>query len=408
MATEKRVDNKGRKLPDGFSQRQDGRYMARFTYCGKRYTLYDLELHKLKEKVNAKKYELEHGLYRKNTSYTLNEWFYTWIETYYKGKVKISTFHARKAMYERYAKDSNIGNMKLQGIKSVHIVDFYKSLSGDLKYQTIKILHHVINGLMETAVENDLILSNPASGALKYLEKSTVNRSRALTIEEQKRVLQYLESNGYWKPYKPLFIVAFNTGMRIGELCALQWGDIDYDSGLINVSKTLQYIKGDNGKMQFHVGTPKTKKSIRTIPMTAAVKNAFLEQQELLQHYPYKNVKCVDVCGYSDFVFITKNGTPREEHNINHCCKRIVAGLNKREVEQARKENREPCNMENFAPHSMRHTFTTRAFESGMKPKAIQEILGHCNISMTMDIYTHLTEGMKKQEIDVFEKYMNN
>ena len=126
----KRLDKNGRKLPDGVSQRPDGRYMARFTFQGKRYTLYDMQLSELKRKVNKKRYELENGLMEKSYSdLTVDQWFRKWMQLYRtNGEYKFATLQTQLASYDYYVKEY-IGGMKLSDVRQIHVVELFHSLS---------------------------------------------------------------------------------------------------------------------------------------------------------------------------------------------------------------------------------------------------------------------------------------
>lgn len=108
--------------------------------------------------------------------------------------------------------------------------------------------------------------------------------------------------------------------------------------------------------------------------------------------------------GFEELVFTSQFGSPLFETYINRNLARIVAEINKQEQALAKKEGREPVSFEKITPHALRHTFATRAFERGMKPKTVQEILGHSSLSMTMDLYTHVTEDVKVEEMKKLEK----
>lgn len=105
------------------------------------------------------------------------------------------------------------------------------------------------------------------------------------------------------------------------------------------------------------------------------------------------------VPGLENLVFTTRNGTPVQEVYIVKYLKRVTARLNEKEEKKAAKEGREPQIFEPITPHTLRHTFATRAFEYGMMPKTVQEILGHSNLSITMDLYTHVTNDTKIKEM---------
>lgn len=403
MAAGKRVDDKGRKLPDGFSQRSDGRYMARFTHNGQRHTLYDTELYRLKEKVNAKKYELKHDIFCKDSKATLNDWYDKYLEVYYKKKAKASTLTNKDRYYQCHVKET-LGKMQLQKITNVHIMELYNSLSEQgLKYASIKFLHNYLKGMFDMAVESGLIVKNPTSGTMKHIKKGEKKEVIALTAREQDIFMNYLNIVPQWNVYEPIFTVLFNTGMRIGEATALTWDDIDFKNHTISVSKTNTYGKflGDL-EYGFHITEPKTENSKRTIPMIQEVEEALKRQKEINKSYKFDKKFVVD--GYSDFVFITKNGKPRDRTNFNDICKKIVDSINFMLENAAKLENRSFEPIRKFTPHTTRHTFATRAFEAGMSPKTVQEILGHGTLQMTMDIYTHVTEEKKLDEIQLLCK----
>lgn len=403
MAAEKRVDSKGRKLPDGFSQRPDGRYMARFTHNGQRYTLYDTELYRLKEKVNVKKYELKHDIFCKDSKATLNDWYDKYLEVYYKKKAKASTLTNKDRYYQCHVKET-LGKMQLQKITNIHIMELYNSLSEQgLKYASIKFLHNYLKGMFDMAVESGLIVKNPTSGTMKHIKKGEKKEVIALTAREQDIFMNYLNIVPQWNVYEPIFTVLFNTGIRIGEATALTWDDIDFKNHTISVSKTNTYGKflGDL-EHGFHITEPKTENSKRTIPMIQEVEEALKRQKEINKSYKFDKKFVVD--GYSDFVFITKNGKPRDRTNFNDICKKIVDSINFMLENAAKLENRSFEPIRKFTPHTTRHTFATRAFEAGMSPKTVQEILGHGTLQMTMDIYTHVTEEKKLDEIQLLCK----
>lgn len=401
MAVAKRVDNKGRKLPDGFSQRPDGRYMARFTFKGERYTLYDKELNRLKEKVNEKKYNLEHDIFCKTNKITLNKWAEQWIETYYKGRVKPTTLVQKKYQYKHYV-GGTVGKMFLQDIKPLHIRNLYNEMSKTLSKSVIASTNSFLNLMFAAAIENGLISSNPAYRAMNHLKFKPGEERRVLTQEEQKRFFDFIKEKEQWRKYVPMFTIAFGTGVRFGELMGLTWDNVDFEKNLILIRKQIKYEKFEGDiTATFHVMTPKTVRSVRDIPMTAVVRESFLQQKEMQKR---KNIPVQRVGDYDNFVFTSVNGYPYTLTVFARKINDIVKGINREETQRAREENRVPFVFDSFHPHATRHTFATRAFEAGMKPKVIQEILGHSEIDTTMNFYTHVTEKTKLDEIELLEK----
>lgn len=401
-----RLDSNGKKLPENVIQRKDGTYMWKKQVDGKKYCEYAKTLGEIKEKrdialgkIRSKTYIGKHEKLRKericaNQDITVNEWFFRWEREYRIGKVRESTLQSNHAHYMTHFFDT-LGKMKLREVKQINITEIYNQMIKDgLRNASLDRYNTVLLLLFDAAVSNDLIQKNPAKGALILPEEKPVEK-RVLTEEEEEIFFDYVIHNGYHKKLAPLFTVGFGTGMRIGEILALTWDDIDFENEVIHVTKTLSYLfdRIRNKKMYFTINPPKTKTSVRDVPMLPKVKEALLYQRE-------KGTKCkVAVDGYKNFVFCTKNGNVYTASNIWTSINRIVEGMNKKENERAQIEGRKPVYFERFSAHSMRHTFATRCYEKGMRPKVVQQILGHSSIDMTLDVYTHVTQKMIQEDM---------
>lgn len=393
----KRVDNKGRKLPDGFSQRPDGRYQARFTYGGKRYCLYDTDLNMLKQKVIQKQVDIQHdGIVVED--YALNDWFEKWVSVYKCGKIKASTLYVYTKTYNLYIKNT-IGKCRISKIKQIQIKDLYKNLqSGEdgstgISSGTLKILHNILRQLFDTARHNDIIVKNPTEGLLKDVRKDIAKGQRALTKEEQELFFKYLNSD-LWKIHKPMFTVLFGTGIRIGELGGLTWDDVDLKNNCIHIKRTLLYIKDlETNKMKRCLQTPKTISSIRTLELLPEVRKAFIHQKEMQMALGISGTMEID--GVKGFCFTSSKGTPRIETDVYKIIQNIVLDINK-DLPSSKV-------FEPFTPHCTRHTYATRCFESGMAPKTVQKLLGHTKMAMTLDIYTHVTEEQTSKELELIK-----
>ncbi len=406
----KRVDRNGRILPENISQRKDGSYMWKKIIDGKQYCEYAKTLGEIKEKKNEALYNIDKGKYKNKTTrkreaeekarkdYTLNEWFSVWEKEYRIGHVRNRTVQHNHNSYMKHFYD-NIGQMKINEIKQVDIVKRYNQIKASGKRRaSMERYHTVLHTMLAAAVQNDIIKSNPAAGALKLPPEKAVEK-RILTEDEEKKLFDYLDSSNFHKRLAPLLKVALGTGMRIGEILALQWSDIDFDGNVIHVSKNLSefpdYING-NG-MIATITEPKTQNSNREIPMLPEVKNALLYQKQY-------GTKCaVSLDGYSDFVFCSRHGTYYRASNINGTLDRIVSNINQIEEERAQMEGRVPIHFERFSPHSLRHTFATRCYERGVKEKVVQKILGHKRLDITLNTYTHVTDEMIREDIKKME-----
>ena len=185
---------------------------------------------------------------------------------------------------------------------------------------------------------------------------------------------------------------------------ALRWNDLDFKEKSIRVNKTLQYIQVEGSReCKFIVQSPKTKQSIRTIPML----NNVAEALKLHREGQRKDIIMLggiwqksDNKDLRNLVFTTDTGNPIDRNSINRTIKSIVGDINLKRAEQAGKDKRKAEIFQDFSAHTMRHSFATRCFEADIRPKVIQSFLGHSTLATTMDIYTHVTEENKKEEIE--------
>lgn len=398
------VDPKtGKELPKGISWKADKQlYMARFTFQGQSYTFYDKDLKSIKKTLSEKRYEVEHGLQGKADKITLNKWYETWLNEYKTPNIKETSIHTYKQMYSCYIEPS-LGEKYLLMIKPVAIQKLYNELlERGLSAKTISNIQGMFYDIFETACRNDLIIKNPCKGVSRPKVEQTDRR--VLSVEEQQTLISYLKKDT-WKPFEPLILTLLGTGMRIGEVLGLTWSDIDFKNEQISVNKTLVYVKDlKTGKHMFKYQTPKTKNSLRTIPMLSDVKKA-LKQQSANQKRVrlYMGSEWQPLKGFEDIVFTSFKGTPHQECDIRKFLNKIVAEINADEKALAEKENREPVVMEHIYPHALRHTFATRCFERDLPPKTVQHILGHATVQMTMDLYTHITEQKKQADMQKLE-----
>lgn len=168
----------------------------------------------------------------------------------------------------------------------------------------------------------------------------------------------------------------------------------------ISVNHTLVYYnKGDGNGCSYAINTPKTKAGERSIPMMGFVKEAFLLEKKYQEETGIKCKASVDC--YTDFVFVNRFGDVQNQATLNKAIRRIIRDCNDEVLLYRKKED--PVLLPPFSCHSLRRTFTTRLCEEGVNIKVIQDILGHKDISTTLDIYTDVTKDLKKKEIVSFE-----
>lgn len=268
-----------------------------------------------------------------------------------------------------------------------------------LSVKTIYSIYGTIFDLFEIAYINDRIPKNPAKN-IKLPKQEKVER-RVLSVSEQATFLAHL-NNEKWLPHAPLFLTMLGTGMRIGEILGLSWDCVDFDRGEIRVDKALVYGKSiSDGRYRFTFQTPKTASSKRVIPMLKEVENALHRQYTSQARLRLLiGEKWQPLAGFENLVFANMSGRPYRETHIRDFLVTIIQEINDEEITLAEKEKREPILMEHFSPHSLRHTFATRAFENGVPAKSVQAILGHSSVAMTLDLYTHTTADKKREDME--------
>lgn len=396
MATRK--DNKGRNLKTGESQRKDGRYMYRWTVDGKECTVYSLTLAELREKEKKIQKDIEDGIDGRKASNTyLNDMFEKYMEG--KTELKQSTRSNYRYMYKKFVESSKLGKKKIGEIKFSDIKSFYNSLINEngFKPNSMETINTILHPIFTLAVRDGIIRTNPSDGAMAEIKKShnwEKTRRHALTIEEQEAFIDYMTGSPIYNHWLPIFTTFLGTGCRVGELIGLRWEDCDFDNNIISINHNLIYRQQDNGKMEMHITTPKTQAGCRIIPMLSEVRQALVRERKNRMKTGFSTC---EIDGYKNFVFLNRNGGVYNPMTLNRAICRITRDYNTEEIEKAIKENRGPVLIRHFSVHNLRHTFCTRFCENETNIKIIQEIMGHSDISTTMNIYAEATES-KKQE----------
>ena len=231
MAKEKvRLDSYRRRLKKGESQRADGKYDYRWTdRYGKRHSIYADTLDELREKEGALTRDSFDGLKVERGNVTLDEMYATWRDL--KRGLKDNTRQNYIYMYENFVSPS-IGKMRLIKIKSSDIKRFYNTLADErnLKFATIDNVHTVLHQVLQMAVEDMIIRTNPSDNMLKELKAShnfDTEHKKALSVEEQKLFMTFLQKHPQYQHWYPIFAIMLGTGMRVGETTGLRWCDID-------------------------------------------------------------------------------------------------------------------------------------------------------------------------------------
>lgn len=365
---------KGRELGPGISQRKDGKYSARFlSQSGKRIEKYFPKVQEARKWLEEAKYQDRHGDIGSSTNMTVDAWFQYWITNIKENTIRYSTAQSYKDRYRLNVKDM-IGDSLIGEIRPFHCQNVLNMMyEGGYAKGTIEYTKITMHAMFESAVENDIIVKNPVIKSIKCPGERSRER-RVLTREEQQKFLEGIRDSVRQDEYR--FIL--QTGLRVGELLALSWKDIDFGSRVIHVRNSLQYRTKPK---HFVIGETKSEYGKRDIPLTE-------EAFQILQNQKQKKRKrAVASMEYNGLVFLNKKGEPTWPAYFN---KELGAIADK-------------IGIERFSMHTLRHTFATRCIEAGMRPKTLQNILGHSNISITMNLYVHVTDDEKALEMKKLE-----
>lgn len=389
-----RKDNRGRNLRSGEYQRADGRYCYRYSdpCTKKRQTIYNTDLAKLREEEKRISRDLEDGIAVsvEIKDLDVNRLFERYISI---RELAISTKVNYQIMWDNHVKEG-LGIMKVIAVKPSHIKALYAGMSrADYAHTTIKTIHNMLYPAFEMAVEDDIIRKNPVKHAMRDYGREPKER-QALTLEQQRILMDFVEKSQTYRCYLPMLQIMIGLALRVGELIGLTWDDVCIPEQQVTINHQLVYKKRTEG-FRLYVSTPKTEAGIRTLPMTKMVKRAFLKQREIqLARGPIE--KAV-IDGKTNFIFTGRNGLPMMPSAVNNVLYNIVKTYNDEERVQAKRERRKAILLPKFSCHILRHTGCTRMAEAGVDPKVLQYMMGHANISVTMEVYNHIT-GMERIE----------
>ena len=301
----------------------------------------------------------------------IKELLYEWLYDYHKNDIKERTFLRYESMINVNLV-SLLGEYDIDKLKPRELQHCISELRNKISERTKKPLStSSINTAIATLklaynYANDFeITSNNPTTRIKRIKREEIKKVDSFSKDEQIRIENKIESL-HNDEYFGIILVLY-TGLRIGELMALTWNDINIRTGVINVSKTLYRAKKEDGEWIYKMSSPKTKTGTRLIPYPSFLKEKLSKMKKERT---------------SKFVICHSDGTVMFDRTLRHRFKALLKQIKVRNL--------------NF--HCLRHTFATRALENNMDLKTLSEILGHASVATTLNIYAHsMLEHKKKQ-----------
>ena len=357
---------KGKECGKGICQRKDGLYYARFVdKTGKRHEKYLPTLPEARNWIEESKYADAHEDVFVATDTTVDQWFDFWIENI-------------------------VGDLAPNTLRNYKV---FIQMDADYAGSTIRQAYITTGTMCKAAKMNDLIAKHPMDGVRFTKPVRATDDIKFLTRDEQRVFLETAKRSRNYNQYA----LILETGLRTGEMIGLTWDAIDFEKRTLTVNKTLEFR---HGEQYWRAGPPKTQHSYRTIPLTD---RAYEILKEIKDKRPWQKE--------SPLLSQTLEYIDRRTGAISRLVMRDLVFINWRTGEPAKNSSYDThlyklcdeAGIEKFCMHALRHTYATRAIESGVQPKVLQKLLGHAIIKTTMDRYVHVTSESLDQAVRQFE-----
>jgi integrase len=351
------------------SKRKDGRWMGRYTVYAadgpKQKAVYGKTRVEVAARLTAAMAYRDKGLVFDDENMIVGEYLDSWLSGSVRGSVRQSTYDGYEIAVRVHIKPA-LGRLKLKKLTPAHVANFYQDgLAAGFAPASVNKWHVTLHKALDQAVKWHMLPSN-ACEAVKA-PRPAYKEMRTLSAKETRRLLDAARGDRL----EALHVLAVHTGMRQGELLALKWSDVDLENATISIRRTIT-----KSGTHLLLGEPKTKKSRRTIHLTEVATEALRDH---LQRQMEEMERLGDLYEDHGLVFTTEVGSLINPTNLR---KRSFAALLKR------------AKLPPMRFHDLRHTCATLLFSRGVHPKYVQELLGHANISITLDRYSHVIPGM--------------
>lgn len=391
---ERRKDNKGRILHEGETQRPDGRYRYRYiSWDGKEKDIYSwrLDIHdkmppgkKFTVPLREMKKQIQADQFDKIVTNGGNMSVYDLAEKYVATKigVRVNTRMNYNTVLNFLCKDP-FGKKRIDTVRKSDAKIWLIKLQQEQgkSYSQIHNIRGILRPAFQLAFDDDLIRKNPFEFELVTVLVNDSVRREAVSKEVERKFLKFVKEDAHFSRYYEGIYILFKTGMRISEFCGLTISDIDFKNHSINVNHQLQ----KRAAVGYYIEETKTESGKRVLPMTPDVEECF--KKIINNRKPPKAEPMID--GRTGFLYFDRDGSVVYSLHWEHYFKHIVQKYNKTYIVQIPK----------ITPHVCRHTYCSNMAKSGMNPKTLQYLMGHSDISVTLNTYTHVNFEDAKKEL---------
>ena len=391
---EKRRDSKNRILRTGESQRPDGMYMYRYVDAnGKTQSIYSWRLVEtdavpygkkdngaLRERIKKIQRDLDDNMQAEGGGLTVLRL----VEKYINQKRGVKpTTKAGYGTVINLLKEDSFGAKRIDKVRLSDAKGWLIKLQQEdgKSYSSIHSIRGVLRPAFQMAVDDDILRKNPFEFMLATVIVNDSVTREAISRKEERTFLEYVKNDAHYCKYYDGMYILFKTGMRISEFVGLTVSDLDMVKRTISIDHQLQRTG-----TSIYIDTTKTTAGKRVIPMTDDVYECF--ERILARRKPPKVEPMID--GYSGFLYFDKDGHPMLALHWEKYFQHAVEKYNRTYRIQLPK----------ITPHVCRHTYCSNMAKSGMNPKVLQYLMGHSDISVTLNTYTHLKLEDAKEEMD--------
>jgi len=360
-------------------RRKDGRWVASLTLEDrKRKYFYGGTRKEVQEALKTALHEQQQGTLVTGPQQTLGTFLDQWLEQAHRHVIRSSTYPGYRAILDKHI-IPELGHIRLQHLTPRHIQAFYdKKLNEGLSPATVRRIHAILHRALDTAVQWNLIGRNVSN--MVSLPRIGGSKIQPLTEEQAKLLLQAVRG----QTLEAVITVALVTGMRMGELLALRWSDVDLGTGSIQVQHTInRYGKG--GLIESEPKTAAGKRRVMLPPFASDILKEHRARQTTVK------AKVGAAWKDNNLVFCNGVGGFIESNNLRVMFRQLL----------------EKAGLPRIRFHDLRHSAATLLVSMGVNPKVIQELLGHSHVSITLQVYSHMLPSMQKEAIDKLEGFFS-